>query len=156
MIGNSVSNNFPSNPPFGQQPEGQAPSAQSGAAPQQPAWGSPQGGQPGQAQQPQWQGQNQQPGQQQWQGQQAGATPYGYQGAPAASGPAAAAKLARWLFVGGFGLLAVTAILGLFHTGGSVAVIFNQIFTILAWGALAFGSYKVFDIVDASLAKNDK
>lgn len=142
---------FPSNPPFGQQP-GDAPSAQSGPAPQQPgqpAWG----GQPQQPGQPSWGGQPGQPGQF------PGQAPY-YGGAAAPAGPASISKMARLLVVIAFGVFALAALfnfIAMLASGyaGALSIIVGLI-ELAAWGTLAFGAWKVFDLVDALIAKSDQ
>ena len=152
---------FPSNPPFGQQPGNNAPSASSGPAPQQPgqpAWGAP----AAQSAAP-----SQQPGQPAWgaqPGQQPGA-PYGqqpgYYGAPPAApaGPAAISKTARLMFVIGLGVLALAALfsfIGMASSGyASALAIIAGLAETAAWGLLAFGAWKAFDLVDALIAKSD-
>lgn len=143
---------FPSNPPFGQQP-GNAPSASSGPAPQQPgqpAWGS-------QAQPPQ-----QQPGQPAWAGQQQnqyGQQP-GYYAPPAPTGPAAISKLTRLLVViafGVFGLAALFNFIAMVSSGygpGAMTIIVSLL-QIGAWATLTFGAWKAFDLVDTLIAKSD-
>lgn len=146
---------FPSNPPFGQQP-GNAPSAASGAAPQQPgqpAWGQQPGAAPQQGQ-PAWGGPGApQPGQ--YQAQQPG-----YYGAPAApAGPAAISKLARLLVVIGLGVMALAELFEFIAMiasayGPGAMMIIASLLKVGAWGTLTFGAWKLFDLVDAQIAKS--
>ncbi|HHW82729.1 MAG TPA: hypothetical protein GX743_02745 [Actinomycetales bacterium] len=175
-----MTTNYPSNPPFGQQP-GQggpadspnAPSAASGAAPQQPSWGAPapvppQGG----PQQGAPYGGPRPGGPQQgapYGGPQGGPQPSGPQqgapyGAPYGAAPAGASSsadnLTRYLVVGAFAGFALVALLNwimVISSGyASAWSIISGLISIVAWSALTFGIWKVFDIVDEFRARGPK